>query len=125
MRKAVTTGSLHGLMMTISTAHGAMVANSVGNDLHSWSLVHVGCSGIAIAMSCRKKRLYRSTNHGETWGAADWAFTRNEHISIPSIRQFGGNYSGARNATLPLRHTSARREERYHSAARNDLFGAM
>jgi hypothetical protein len=41
-------------------------------------------------------RLYWSTNHGGEWERCPWAFGRSEGLTIPTICQYGRNYSGAR-----------------------------
>lgn len=43
----------------------------------------------------REARLYSSRDHGITWTPAPWAFARADDLTIPTICQFGRNYSGA------------------------------
>jgi hypothetical protein len=46
--------------------------------------------------SFREARLAKSSDHGATWTKADWAFTKAEGVILPTICQFGRDYSGAR-----------------------------
>ncbi len=41
-------------------------------------------------------RLYQSADHGATWQSADWSFVRADDLTVPTICQFGRNYTGAR-----------------------------
>jgi hypothetical protein len=41
-------------------------------------------------------RLTESRDHGKTWKAADWTFTREDGVMVPTICQFGRDYAGAR-----------------------------
>jgi hypothetical protein len=41
-------------------------------------------------------RLAVSTDHGASWKLADWAFTREESVMVPTICNFGRDYAGAR-----------------------------
>ena len=41
-------------------------------------------------------RMRRSTDRGATWDAADWAFTRADGLTVPTICQFGKDNRGAR-----------------------------
>lgn len=41
-------------------------------------------------------RLATSRDHGATWTLADWAFTREQNVMVPTICQFGRDYAGAR-----------------------------
>jgi hypothetical protein len=41
-------------------------------------------------------RMYRSTDRGRTWEAADWNFTDSDGLVVPTILQFGKDYAGAR-----------------------------
>jgi hypothetical protein len=41
-------------------------------------------------------RLCKSTDHGATWSKADWAFVKSDGLIMPTICQFGKDYSGAR-----------------------------
>ena len=41
-------------------------------------------------------RLAESTDHGAHWTKANWAFHETEKLTIPTICNFGKNYSGAR-----------------------------
>jgi hypothetical protein len=41
-------------------------------------------------------RLYRSTNHGDSWTRANWRFTKSEGLIVPTMLQFGRDYAGAR-----------------------------
>lgn len=72
-------------------------------DGKSWGMICIGgvlymwvVPGSPLEIMQREARLYESRDHGKTWRPADWAFTRDEHLSIPTICQFGRNYSGAR-----------------------------
>jgi len=52
--------------------------------------------GSPLAVVQKEARLYRSQDHGLTWEPSLWVFTRNDDLMIPTICQFGRNYSGAR-----------------------------
>jgi hypothetical protein len=41
-------------------------------------------------------RLAQSHDHGATWRRADWSFTRDQQIMVPTICQFGRDNAGAR-----------------------------
>lgn len=43
-------------------------------------------------------RLHRSTDHGATWRKADWAFTHDDLLTIPTMCQFGRDYRGSRDS---------------------------
>jgi hypothetical protein len=66
---------------------------SAGGALYMWV---VPKSLLADMQS--EARLHRSTDHGATWEAADWAFTRADGLTIPTICQFGKGNSGARDS---------------------------
>lgn len=42
------------------------------------------------------QRLYKSTDHGKTWVAAEWQFTKEDGFFVPTFLQFGRDYAGAR-----------------------------
>lgn len=42
------------------------------------------------------QRLYKSSDHGKSWIAADWQFTRADGFFVPTFLQFGKDYVGAR-----------------------------
>jgi hypothetical protein len=63
----------------------------VGGVLYMWV---VPKSLLADMQS--EARLYSSHDRGRTWKSADWAFTRADDLTIPTICQFGRNYQGAR-----------------------------
>ncbi len=44
----------------------------------------------------RFARLYRSTDHGASWTAADWQFAQADGMVMPTILNFGRDYNGAR-----------------------------
>jgi len=46
----------------------------------------------------KEVRLATSCDHGATWTLADWSFTRQDGVMMPTICQFGRNYAGARDA---------------------------
>jgi hypothetical protein len=46
--------------------------------------------------SYREARLHKSSDHGSTWSKADWAFVKSDGLIMPTICQFGKDYSGAR-----------------------------
>jgi hypothetical protein len=64
---------------------------STGGALYMWV---VPKSLLADMQS--EARLYRSPDHGATWQPADWAFTRADGLTIPTICQFGKDNNGAR-----------------------------
>jgi hypothetical protein len=43
-------------------------------------------------------RLARSADRGATWALADWAFTAEDRLVVPTFLQFGRDYAGARDA---------------------------
>lgn len=63
---------------------------SVGGTLYMW----VGPGSNTQAFT--EARLYRSTDRGASWTAADWAFTAADGIFLPTFAQFGRDYAGAR-----------------------------
>ncbi len=63
---------------------------SVGGVLYMW--VSPGSDGT----NYEEARLYRSTNHGSSWSQADWAFTKQDGLILPTFLQFGKDYAGAR-----------------------------
>lgn len=65
---------------------------SVGRTLYMW--VSPGSN----EQNFSEARLYKSTNHGASWAAADWAFTRADGLILPTFLQFGKDYAGARDA---------------------------
>jgi hypothetical protein len=82
---------------------GKNAANPAKVDGKSWGMICVKgvlymwvSPGSPLADMQREARLYRSTDHAATWTAADWAFTRGEGLTIPTICQFGKDYAGAR-----------------------------
>jgi hypothetical protein len=44
----------------------------------------------------QEARVYRSADHGASWTGADWAFTQEEGLILPTFVQFGQDYQGAR-----------------------------
>ncbi|MGH9628875.1 MAG: DUF4185 domain-containing protein [Bryobacteraceae bacterium] len=77
--------------------------NPANVDGKSWGMICVGgvlymwvVPGSPLKVMQREARLYQSRDHAATWQPADWAFMRDEHLSIPAICQFGRSYSGAR-----------------------------
>jgi predicted amidohydrolase len=62
----------------------------IGGVLYMW--VSPGSGATAF----REARLARSTDHGASWTRADWAFTRQDGVVMPTICQFGKDYAGAR-----------------------------
>jgi len=48
------------------------------------------------ATSFKEARLARSADHGAIWARADWAFTKEDGVVMPTICQFGKDYAGAR-----------------------------
>jgi hypothetical protein len=63
---------------------------SVGGRLYKW--VSPG-SGVE---NYKEARLAMSSDHGATWTKANWAFTQQEALILPTILQFGRDYAGAR-----------------------------
>ncbi len=69
----------------------------------SWGMIGIDGS-LYMWVSPRSKlhdmqseaRLYRSNDHAATWQPADWAFTNEDGLTIPTICQFGQDYGGAR-----------------------------
>ena len=45
--------------------------------------------------SYREARLFRSADHGASWTRTNWAFSRTDRLIMPTICQFGRDYSGA------------------------------
>ncbi len=71
----------------------------------SWGLVGVSgrlfmwvSPGSPLAEMQAAARLYVSEDHAATWQPAEWAFTRADGLTIPTICQFGRDYAGARDA---------------------------
>lgn len=69
----------------------------------SWGMIGVGgrlymwvSPGSPLAEMQAEARLYISDDHAATWRPADWAFTRADGVTIPTICQFGRDYAGAR-----------------------------
>lgn len=86
---------------------GKNALNPAGVDGKSWGMICVRevlymwvVPGSPLNIMQRETRIYRSHDHGATWQPADWAFTGDEHLSIPTICQFGRNYSGARDGFI-------------------------
>ena len=44
----------------------------------------------------QEARMASSTDRGASWTQADWAFTQEENLVLPTILQFGKEYAGAR-----------------------------
>jgi hypothetical protein len=44
----------------------------------------------------KEVRLATSSGHGATWTLADWSFTKQDRVMMPTICQFGKDYAGAR-----------------------------
>ncbi len=82
---------------------GKNAANPAGVDGKSWGMISVKgvlymwvSPGSPLKEMQREARLYRSTDHAATWEPASWAFTHEQSLTIPTICQFGKDYSGAR-----------------------------
>jgi hypothetical protein len=48
------------------------------------------------AANYEEAKIYRSANHGISWEAANWAFTKADGLILPTFLQFGRNYHAAR-----------------------------
>jgi hypothetical protein len=82
---------------------GKNAANPAGLDGKSWGMVCIKgvlymwvSPGSPLDVMQREARLFRSLDHAATWERAPWAFTREQSLTIPTICQFGKDYSGAR-----------------------------
>jgi hypothetical protein len=82
---------------------GKNALHPAGVNGKSWGIVSVGgvlymwvSPGSPLAVMQKEARLYRSKDHAATWEAAEWAFTREQGLTIPTICQFGRDYAGAR-----------------------------
>ncbi len=69
----------------------------------SWGIVCVDgvlymwiSPGSPLKVMQAEARLYQSTDHAATWQPADWSFVRADELTIPTICQFGRDYTGAR-----------------------------
>jgi predicted amidohydrolase len=62
----------------------------IGGALYMWVSPGSG------ATSFTEARLTRSADHGARWTRADWAFTKEDGVVMPTICQFGKDYAGAR-----------------------------
>jgi hypothetical protein len=70
---------------------------AVGGVLYAW--IHPdppSGTGGQWAWIFREARLHHSADHGATWQAADWAFTREDGLVGGNILQFGRDYARAR-----------------------------
>ncbi len=72
-------------------------------DGKSWGMICVRrvlymwvVPGSPLNVMQKEARLYQSRDHGLTWEPAVWAFTKDDQLMIPTICQFGRNYSDAR-----------------------------
>lgn len=82
---------------------GKNALNPAHVDGKSWGMISVRgvlymwvVPGSPLNVMQREARVYRSRNHAATWQPADWAMVHHEDLSIPTICQFGRDYSGAR-----------------------------
>jgi predicted amidohydrolase YtcJ len=82
---------------------GKNAVNPANVDGKSWGMISVGgvlymwvSPGSPLAIMQREVRLYSSKDFGANWTPAPWAFTREDDLTIPTICQFGKDYSGAR-----------------------------
>jgi len=62
----------------------------IGGVLYMWVSPGSG------ATSFKEARLAKSPDHGASWTRADWAFTKEDGVVMPTICQFGKDYTGAR-----------------------------
>lgn len=63
---------------------------SVGGRLYKWVSPGSG------TQNYQEARLATSTDNGATWTKANWAFTQQDALVLPTILQFGRDYAGAR-----------------------------
>jgi hypothetical protein len=57
------------------------------------------------------QRLYQSKDHGRTWVAADWQFTREDGFFVPTFLQFGKDYAGARDGYVYIYASNLKTDE--------------
>jgi hypothetical protein len=82
---------------------GANAENPATFQGKSWGMVCIDGTlymwvgkGSGLHEMQAEARLYRSSDHAATWQPAEWAFTRDDGLTIPTICQFGRDYAGAR-----------------------------
>ena len=63
---------------------------SIGGVLYSWVTPLSDTAGYGSAT------LYKSTNHAQSWSPTNVQFVQSQGVGIPTIAQFGQDYSGAR-----------------------------
>lgn len=57
------------------------------------------------------QRLYKSSDHGRTWIAADWQFTAEDGFFVPTFLQFGRDYAGARDGYVYIFATNLKTDQ--------------
>ncbi len=62
---------------------------AVGSDLYMWVSPGSNAKGYA------EQRLWKSSNGGQSWTKATWAFTKSDGLVNPTFAQFGKGYQGA------------------------------